>query len=99
MDKEVPNVVILNPITDGKVGATIKVSSISIKDNYSEVFDIYVCLIDPTGVSHSLTKVELDDAIINKSFTAKLIGDYKIYYYVADEAGNVTTVSYIITIK
>ena len=99
VDKEVPNVTILNPITEGKVGEAINIASISIKDNYSEKFNIYVCLVDPTGISYSLTKVELDNTIINKSFTTYVAGEYKIYYYVSDEAGNVTTVSYAVNVN
>lgn len=99
VDKEVPIVTILNPVTEGKVGEAINVASISVKDNYSEKFNIYVCLVDPDGISYSLTRVEIDNTIINKSFTTSVAGDYQIYYYVSDEAGNVTIVSYMINVK
>ena len=98
VDKEVPTVSIINPVTTAKKGDTIDISSISIIDNYSEVFDIYVCMIVPNGQCYSLTTVE-EKIIINKSFTAIEPGKYEICYYVADESGNTTFISYTINVE
>ena len=99
VDKEAPSVTILNPVKEGKTGEPIPLAKIGITDNCSEKFDLYVCLIAPTGVSCSLTKTEGDTTIINKSFTVSAAGLYRIYYYVSDEAGNVTPVSYPVEVR
>lgn len=98
MDKEVPVVKIINPVTSAKVGDIVNISSISISDNYSEKYDIYVCMIAPNGQTYSLTLVE-EETIIYKSFTATNAGKYEIFYYVADEAGNTTFVSYTVNVE
>ena len=98
VDKEVPVVKIINPVTSAKVGDIVNISSISISDNYSEKYDIYVCMIAPNGQTYSLTLVE-EETIIYKSFTATNAGKYEIFYYVADEAGNTTFVSYTINVE
>ena len=45
-----------------------------------------------------LTTLE-DVNVINKSFTAIEAGVYQVCYYVSDEAGNTTFISYKIVIK
>ena len=36
---------------------------------------------------------------VTKSFVANVVGVYHVYYYVADEAGNVTLASYQVTVE
>ena len=98
VDKELPVVELINPITSGKVGETIDIAKVKIKDNHSKEFTVYVSLVDPTGVAHTLTN--LDEVLVtNKSFVTKVSGTYEVCYYVSDEAGNMTITSYKINVE
>ena len=55
-------------------------------------------MIVPNGQCYSLTTVD-EKIIINKSFTAIERGKYEICYYVADESGNTTFISYTINVE
>lgn len=98
VDKEIPVVELVEPVTSGKVGEVINIANVKIKDNHSKEFTVYVCLVDPSGVAHTLT--DLDEVIvINKSFVTQVAGKYKVCYYVADEAGNMAILSYEIIVE
>lgn len=98
VDKEVPVVTIIKPTTSAKFGEKVNIAGIGITDNYSTEFEVYVSIIDPSGMMHSMTKVEVE-TIISKSFTASEKGVYKVCYYVKDSSGNTTFVSYEINVE
>lgn len=93
-----PNVRILNPETSGKTKTPIPIASLAISDNSSDSFTIYACVKVPSGRIYSLVTVD-STVIISKSFTPETPGKYEIYYYVADESGNTTIVSYVVNVS
>lgn len=76
--------------TSCALGGTIKVATATVEDNVSEDLTIDVYVIAPNG------KIE---AVENGGdLTANVKGKYTVYYYAADEEGNVTFEHYEITV-
>lgn len=98
VDDEKPTVTIIFPITEAKVGENINIAKIGIKDNTSQTFKIFVCVILPNGQNISLIKPNSDNEIYS-SFVASLEGSYKVCYFVEDESGNTSISSYTINVK
>ncbi len=97
-DTTPPVVTIVNPQTEGNVNKEINIASIRISDNSSKTFTIYVCVKVPNGKIYSLVNVD-ETMVVSKSFTPQTTGKYTIYYYVEDESGNTSCVSYEINVR
>ena len=97
-DTTPPVVTIINPQTEGNVNKEINIASIRISDNSSKTFTIYVCVKVPNGKIYSLVNVD-EKMVVSKSFTPQTTGKYTIYYYVEDESGNTSCVSYEINVR
>ena len=52
----------------------------------------------PNGKIYSLVNVN-ETMVVSKSFTPQTTGKYTIYYYVEDESGNTSCVSYEINVR
>jgi len=79
--------------TTVKIGETIEFPSITVKDNFSKDEDIsvYVIIFIP---EHGYDVVNM-----NEGYQFKEKGTYNVSYYIQDEAGNVTTYDFIVTVK
>ncbi len=90
LDNVAPTVEILSPKTSAKRGETVKIASLSVKDNVTETSSVFICVEGPDFVHVTVE---------NNGFKADKAGVYKISYMVSDEAGNYTFASYTVTVK
>ena len=79
-----------NTIVKGRVGDSHTVKGYSVTDNWSKKVDVVIYVISPNNV---LTRLK------GNSFTIKEKGDYRVYYYATDEAGNIASTYYVVRAK
>ena len=91
-DVEVPTVEISGAKTSYELGDTLSLPSTTIKDNYSQESDLVkaVVICNPKGVMSVLDT--------DSDYTLNMQGEYTVYYYVMDEAGNLNVSSYTLTV-
>lgn len=91
-DYVAPTVEIGNAKTSYKVGDKLKLASVTLTDNYSkaEKLSKSVLILSPDSV------MELYDE--KQEYKLTKAGEYTIYFYVTDEAGNLTIASYKIKV-
>lgn len=85
-----PEITIKNPNVSAKVNDTVLIAEIEIKDNLSTEFVVVNYVEMPDG---QLVFLE------GNSFIPKTPGQYSVWYYVTDEAGNISIKGYEIEIK
>ncbi len=92
IDKEKPNIVIGKHNTEYVVGNTVVVGDYVVSDDTTlpENCIVYITVTMPDNRTVYLT---------GNSFVANIAGEYKVYYYVQDEVGNVTLESYVVTVS
>lgn len=90
VDNTAPEVTLRDHKTTGKVGKSVAVAALNVKDNLTET-PSQVCYV--RGLNGAYTPVE------NGRFTPKAAGIYTVFYMVWDDAGNYTFVSYDVTVK
>lgn len=94
-----PEVEVVSPVTEGAVGAQIKVADIRISDNRDEKvedFTVFVTVTTPDFRSHSLISA---DGKCAATFTASYAGEYTVTYLVLDSSGNMGSASYKIDVR
>jgi hypothetical protein len=89
VDREPPVVTLKDGAITATVGSTVIVKEAVVEDNYTSCTTLINVKL-PSGKFISLT---------GNSFVATVAGTYRVYYFVTDESGNVTTVSYSITVE
>lgn len=94
-----PDIKINSPVTEGTVGAAIKVAGITVTDNKDEAaedFTVFITVTTPDFRSHSLTDANGNSAA---HFTVAYAGEYTVTYMVIDSSGNTATASYKVNVK
>lgn len=80
----------INTVVLVNVGDTYTVKGYKVSDNWSKKVTVTIFVISPRNV---LTKLS------GNSFKVSEKGDYRIYYYAQDEAGNVASIYYTVRAK
>lgn len=84
-----PEVELTDKVTEAKVGETVLIAETEITDNLSKEFTVVRYLELPNGSLVSLP---------GNSFIANMAGEYSVWYYVTDEAGNTAITGYTVTV-
>ncbi|MGN1077664.1 MAG: hypothetical protein ACI4ST_04035, partial [Candidatus Gallimonas sp.] len=79
-----------SPQTSGKVGQQIVLPAATATDDYTSALEVHIQVVTNNG-----RVVMLKD----RAFTPKSEGKYTVCYWCIDEAGNMQTVSYTITVE
>ena len=90
VDGEAPKIALGEKKTSVKLGATVQVAAAQVKDNISLENKIYVFVKAPNGVIAQIT---------NGEFKADKFGVYTVMYAVYDEAGNMASAYYTVTVQ
>ena len=87
-----PEIVIGDHKTEYKVGDTVVVGDYIVSDDVTKAEDciVYITITMPDNRTAALK---------GNSFVANIAGKYTVYYYVQDEAGNVTLTSYAVMVS
>ena len=92
MDYVAPTITISKTSKTVKVGAKVTLPKIVVTDDYSEQTEVYMCVFAPNSdVSYDITK--------SKKFTASVKGTYRVRIIAFDDAGNMSSVNYLVTAK
>ena len=75
-----------------KVGATVALPEIVVFDDYSKQAEVYICVFVPK----SEASIDITES---KKFTASVKGTYRVRIVAFDEAGNMSSVDYFVTVK
>ena len=94
VDVDSPNVTIVNPKTKAYVNDVIEIAKLQIVDDLSKVENCQVSVYIEKP-NQSLLKVSLNNS---EKYVFEETGEYNVWYYVSDEAGNVTIVSYFVLV-
>lgn len=90
VDDEAPKIALGEKKTSVKLGATVQVATAQVEDNISQENEIYVFVKAPSGVITQIT---------NGEFKADRVGVYTVMYAVYDEAGNMASAYYTVTVQ
>lgn len=89
-DEVPPQILIEEVVNTGTVGQPVKVAVASVTDNVElENEKAYVCVKNPYGIIEYVTK---------GSFTPTVQGVYTVTFVAYDSSGNITTLSYAVTV-
>ena len=95
VDLVAPEAFFVAPVESAKVGETITVADVQIKDNYSANCTVYYSYTDTDGRMHNLGVLTAE----KPSFTVSKKGTYVVHCYVFDEASNSTFLSYEVVVR
>ncbi len=92
VDMQAPTVRLNTSNASAKVGSNVKIRNIKVSDDSSSSKNISVSV-------YVLTPSYQMQLVDDQEFKAKEKGVYKVYYYVTDEAGNMTVAQYSVVVS
>ena len=94
VDLVAPEISFVNPTHSARVGDTVTVADVQIKDNHSQNCTVYYSYSDTEGRMYNLGVLSSE----KPTFTVSEKGTYVVYCYVFDEANNSAFLSYEIVV-